>query len=222
MIQLLFHASTEIMSQNPLYQRLRILSVALFAVLVVLAVIVLTSDRNPEMNPPAIDAVGREVNRTLTDFTLIANDGRPLSLSDLHGQYVLITFGYTHCPDVCPTTMLEFRRIKQELAETAEHFRFVFISVDEGRDTPEVLDRFVRRFDPSFIGLQGQVTVLRQIMAEFDLTYEIRQNPDTDSANYLVDHTASKYLIDPSGMLIRIYSFADDAHEIAAELKTLN
>lgn len=209
------------MLHNQLYQRLRIISLALFAVLVVLALIIIATAKQPDTNPATVDRVGRVVYRSLTDFTLTANDSGPLSLRDLRGQYVLITFGYTHCPDVCPTTMLEFRRIKQALAERAEHFRFVFISVDEIRDTPEVLDRFVRRFDPSFIGLQGQREVLDQIASEYDLIYDVRQNHDADTANYLVDHTASKYLIDRSGTLIRIYSFADDAREIAAELKAL-
>jgi len=198
-------------------RQLRILSITLFGLIMALGAYLFLAERNVNEVPVQVNPVGHSVNRPLTDFTLIANNGEPLSLSDLHGKYVLLTFGYTHCPDVCPTTMLEFRRIKQALGERASDFMFVFISVDEQRDTPDLLDRFIQRFDPDFIGLQGEASILDQIAAEYDLSYGTRPNPDFEDG-YLVDHTASKFLISPDGTLIRIYAFADDAKDIAAEL----
>lgn len=201
-------------------RQLRVLSIILFSFLIALGAYLFLSNQDTNDDPVPINQVGHIINRPLTNFTLNANDGSPLSLTDLHGQYVLLSFGYTHCPDVCPTTMLEFRRIKQALGERSTDFTFAFISVDEQRDTPDILDRFVRRFDPEFIGLQGESTVLEQMVNEFDLSYSIRPNPDSEGG-YLVDHTASKYLISPDGNLIRIYSFAADASDVAAELMDL-
>jgi protein SCO1 len=157
--------------------------------------------------------------QALPDFTMTANNGEPLSLGDLAGDYVLAYFGYTHCPDVCPATLLDFRQVKRELGEAAEGVTFLFISVDPERDTPDLLDRYLERYDPDFIGL-SDAGALAEISEAFGLTYIKRENTGS-AAGYLMDHTATKFLIDPQGRLVRVYSFTADPDVIAADLRGL-
>lgn len=199
-------------------------SAVLFVIILILAgLLILNGDSVSDDNTIPIahtDSVGEIVNQPLTDFTFTAKDGTPLSLSDLSGQHIMLSFGYTSCPDVCPATLLEYRRIKTLLGNQADDMQFVFISVDPERDTPDVLNRYITRFDPNFIGLQGNDDQLQAIRDEYGLIYE-RQENDNTQAGYLVTHTASKYLIDPEGNLIRVYSFTAESGLIAEELRDL-
>lgn len=142
----------------------------------------------------------------LTDFTLPASTGAPLSLSDLRGRWVLLFFGFTHCPDICPTTLTEYRRIVDALGEDAERLQVVLVSVDPERDTPERLRDYVTRFNPGFIGLQGLPDTLAQMQPEFGMRYEIVREGDS----YTVDHSARTYLIDPQGQLRITYAFGTE------------
>lgn len=156
----------------------------------------------------------------LTDFTLPASTGQELSLSDLHGQWVLMFFGYTHCPDVCPITLGEFRQVKTKLGEDANAVTFLFISVDGPRDTPELLENYVTRFDPDFIGMSGSDEVLALIGPDYGLYYELHTEDGTDD-NYLVDHTGRSYLIDPQGMLRISYAYGTESDIIAETIREL-
>lgn len=142
----------------------------------------------------------------LSDFTLPSSrDGQPISLSDMAGKPTLLFFGYTFCPDVCPTTLSDVKRAKEQLGADGERLNVVFISVDGERDTPEVLARYVGAFDPSFVGLQGDEATLRQIGKEYGLFYQRRDVEG--SAAYLVDHSAALYLIDAQGRLRTVYGY---------------
>ena len=142
----------------------------------------------------------------MPDFTLTNQNGEPTSLSDLRGKYVLMAFGYTHCPDICPLTLNEFRRVRESLGDLAENVEFVFISVDSARDTPEVLKQYfeTRQLD-GFIGLTGSEEDLRKLGVDYGLFFEIGEN--TSQGGYLVDHTAGSYLLDPEGRWIMRYQF---------------
>lgn len=155
----------------------------------------------------------------LTNFEFISDEGQPLALSDLSGRYVLMAFGYTNCPDVCPDNLLKFRQIKADLGAASDDVAFVFVSVDPQRDTAPFLDRYLARFDPTFIGLVGEHSTLEAIASEYNLFWEIHD--DGERANYLVDHTASRYLVDPDGDLVRIYSFTASVSDITADLQAL-
>lgn len=155
----------------------------------------------------------------LQDFTLIANNGEPLSLSDLQGRLVLVYFGYTHCPDACPATLLDFRRIKRDLGDDAGNVAFLFVSVDGERDTPEFIDRYLARYDPDFIGMSGTDDVLRAIQSDYSLVFERRQTVGSE-AGYLIDHTASKFLIDREGRLARVYSFTTEPSHIVEDIRS--
>lgn len=172
--------------------------------------------------PDLIDRAGTVIDppQPLTDFRFAASTGGSLSLSDLRGQYVLLYFGFTRCPDFCPTTLIKYKQIKALLGEAADQVTFVMVSVDEERDTPPVLEQYMGRFDPAFIGLQGTDTALELIQSEYNLFYA-RVPLAGSASDYTMDHSASKYLINPDGQLIRIYSFTDQAAVIAEDIQSL-
>jgi len=160
--------------------------------------------------------------KTVPDFSMPASTGETLSLSDFAGKLVLVSFGYTRCPDVCPTNMLEYRKIKRFLGgDNAEEVVFLFISVDGERDTPDALREYMALYDtytnPSFIGMSGTHETLAPLLDDFCLYYARIENP-TSSQDYLVDHTASRFLIDKDGNLSRVYSYTTDARAITRDI----
>jgi len=160
--------------------------------------------------------------RLLTDFSLPGKDGSPLALSDLRGGYTVLFFGFTQCPDFCPLTLAELRRVKALLTETvgaeaAATLQVLLVSVDGERDTPAVLRKYVDRFDPTFYAMQGDPPVLDGIAGEYGLFYELLKDDPTDS-DYTVEHTTSSYIIDPQGQLIAVLSFGAEPEAIAAYL----
>lgn len=155
----------------------------------------------------------------LTDFTLTSHTGEPLSLSDLRGKPILLFFGYTSCPDVCPTTMAEFRQVKRALGERGDDAAFVFISVDGSRDSPERVVAFVKQFDPNFIGLTGDEGKIEAIAGEYFLFFAKAEISGTPSAaGYLMDHTGYSYLIDGQGRLRVIYPYGTAASVMVNDL----
>lgn len=158
--------------------------------------------------------------KEIGDFTLTSHTGDPLSLSDLRGKAVLLFFGYTHCPDVCPMTLSEFKQVKRELGDAADRAAFVFVSVDGARDTPERLAAYVGAFDPDFIGLTGDEAALRQIGRDYGLFFQ-RSAYDNTQADYLVDHTASSFVVGPEGRLRIIYPYGTDPAIIAEGIAAL-
>lgn len=135
--------------------------------------------------------------RPMPDFALTNYDGKTTRLSDLRGRTVLLFFGYTHCPDICPLALSDMRKVKAALGEDAKNVAFVFVSVDGTRDTPEVLRRYVRIFDPDFIGLTGPENQVRLIALEYGAHF--RSNRTGDAMSYTVDHTADTYVLDSQG-----------------------
>jgi protein SCO1/2 len=135
--------------------------------------------------------------RPMPDFALTNGDGGITRLSDLRGKAVLLFFGYTHCPDICPLALSEMRKVKAALGKDAEKVAFVFVSVDGTRDTPEVLRRYVRAFDPAFIALTGPESQVRLIALEYGAHF--RSNRTSNATTYTVDHTADTFVIDAKG-----------------------
>lgn len=158
-----------------------------------------------------------EPPRELSDFVLPSQDGTPIQLSDLRGSYVMLFFGYTHCPDICPTTLSDFVLVKRAMGAASSQVRFVFISVDGERDTPPVLRRFLKAFDPTFIGLQGDNATLGRISKEYGLYFKKEQVAAT-SEPYLVTHSASAYLLDRQGRMRMVYGFGTPPKVIAADI----
>ncbi len=171
----------------------------------------LSTGKGTVLNPP----------QQLEDFTLTGTDGEPIGLEDIRGNYTLLSFGYTHCPDVCPMTLTEYKRVRRELGEQADEVNFVFVSVDGERDTPDLLGRYLERFDPAFIGMTtDDDSHMRDIAEMFNIYYERRTFENTQ-ATYLVDHTASTFLINPRGEIVALYPFGTPPVDIATDLADL-
>jgi protein SCO1/2 len=130
------------------------------------------------------------------DFTLTSATG-PVSLSDFAGQYVFLYFGYTFCPDVCPATLSNLAAVRQELGEDGDKMQVIMVSVDPERDTPEVLEKYVSHFDPTFLGITGSKEEIDAAGKPLGIYYEIHEG--SAASGYLVDHTARAFLIDPEG-----------------------
>lgn len=157
--------------------------------------------------------------QALQDFTFTSTEGEPVSLSDFAGRYVLLYFGYLNCPDFCPTTMLEYEEINTRLGDNADEVVLLFIGIDEARDTPEALANYVSRYDADIIALSANAEELERIGEDYELNYLIQ--PETAPNVYNVDHTVSKFLINPDGELIRIFSWGLSEITITRELENL-
>jgi protein SCO1/2 len=152
--------------------------------------------------PPAIARV--QPPRTMPNFTLTSQNGQPMQLSDLRGRTVLMFFGYTHCPDICPTSLSDMKRIKAALGDDAKDVAFVFVSVDGARDTPALLKQYVTLFDPSFIGLTGTEAEVRQIALEYGAHFTYDKSASETA--YVVNHTADTYVLDKGGQWQAAYA----------------
>jgi protein SCO1/2 len=160
--------------------------------------------------------------RSVEDFTLTSHDGQPFVLSEHRGKAIVLFFGYTHCPDVCPLTLHEMARTQSALGPLAESVEFLFISVDGERDTPEWLQTYLgtRGVDTFITGLTGTEGEIRVIGADYGL-YFSRNTETSSQAAYLVDHTASSFLIDPDGRLSAIMRFGTEPDTIVDAIKAV-
>ena len=153
------------------------------------------------------------------DFTLTASTGGQLSLSDLRGKVVLLYFGYTFCPDACPTTLSELKKVPAALGDRADEVQVVMVSVDPQRDTPEVLREYLSYFDPSFLGLTG--TEEEVLAAATPLGIYFSAHEGSAASGYLVDHTTTILVIDKAGYLRLLYGFETQGEDIAADMRYL-
>jgi protein SCO1/2 len=144
----------------------------------------------------ATDVAGAPVGRALqrTDHT-----GKARGLDDFKGKVVAVFFGYVQCPDVCPTTMTMLREVKEKLGADGAKLQVVFVTVDPERDTPEVLSAYVPAFDPTFVGLRGDLEATAQAAKEFKIFYA--KSPGTTPTSYTVDHSSGIFVFDPQGRL---------------------
>ncbi|OGO36399.1 MAG: hypothetical protein A2W35_15615 [Chloroflexi bacterium RBG_16_57_11] len=168
-------------------------------------------DQNYQYHGTVIDPPARA-----SDFNLTDQNGNPFRLSDQKGKSVLIFFGYTHCPDVCPITLSEFKQIKTLLGEESDQVRFVFITVDPERDTVETINTFLQNFDPTFIGLTGDRGTLEPVWKAYGVYQE--QQDEGSAAGYLVDHSTPTYLIDPQGLWHINYPYEMETDKVAQDL----
>lgn len=156
------------------------------------------------------------------DFRLIDQNGKPFQLSQLRGKVVLFSFGYTHCPDVCPTTLTDFGKIYRALSENdRKRVQVLFISVDSRRDQPETLKNYIPYFDTSFLGLTGDANHINEATKAYGASYEFVHHPGEDPDVYFVDHSAYAYLIDPDGRWKAIYDFDQlrETEKVAADIR---
>jgi protein SCO1/2 len=155
-----------------------------------------------------------------SEIELARDNGSSFRLSELSGNVVLLFFGYTSCPDVCPTTLSELRKVTEELGSAAGQVKVVYVTVDPERDTPEKTQKYVSIFNPSFIGLSGSLEELQPVWRDYGVYREIDQ-ASTSAAGYLVNHTARVYVIDREGNLRLSYSYGTPTEDIVHDLKIL-
>ncbi len=162
-----------------------------------------------ELDPP----------QDIPSVTLQGSDGHAHTLGDFRGKLVVVFFGYTHCPDVCPTTASTMARARTLLGEEAERVQLVFVSVDPERDTPERLASYLAKYDPSFLGLTGDETTIRQLATTFGVHYaKVESN---SALGYLVEHTSSTFVLDTRGRLRAVLPFGLTPEQVASDLRAL-
>lgn len=185
--------------------------------IVVLLALLLTSCSQPH------EFTGTELNpaRPATDFMGTNWDGTPFHLSDLQGKVVVIFFGYTSCPDICPLTLSEMQKVKQQLGERAENLAVVLITVDPERDTVERMKQYIPAFDPTFYGVVLDDSTLSEVKQAYGIYAEKVEGDSTQSANYMMDHTGSTLVIDKGGNWRMVYSYGTDTDAIVEDLRYL-
>jgi protein SCO1/2 len=159
------------------------------------------------------------VGEPLPDFTMQASSGGTASLSDFRGKWVMLYFGYTFCPDVCPTTLGDMALAHGLLGRQAERVQGILVSLDPARDTPEKLAAYLSYFEPTFIGLSGEQAEVDEAAMRYGIFFERRAGAGPN--DYFIDHTSSLLLIDPQGRLRVIYPYGVAPEEIAADVKYL-
>lgn len=164
----------------------------------------------------AVDITGAEYGRSLS---LPDQHGKVRTLADFKGKVTVVFFGYTQCPDVCPTTMAELAQVKKALGADGERVQGVFVTIDPERDTPELLKAYMGSFDPSFIALRGTPEQTAATAKDFKVFYA--KVPGKSEGSYTMDHTAGSYIFDASGKLRLFTRYGTGAEALTADLKTL-
>jgi len=162
------------------------------------------------------DITGAEFARKLE---LPDVDGRPRSLADWKGKVTVVFFGYTQCPDVCPTTMSELAAIRKSLGAEGDKLQSVFVTIDPERDTPEILKAYVANFGPGFTALRGTAEQTAAAAKEFKVFFA--KVPGRNGGNYTMDHSAASFVFDPSGRVRLYVPYGGDSKKFAADLKQL-
>jgi protein SCO1/2 len=154
------------------------------------------------------------------DFSLVDPDGKARTLADFKGKVVVMFFGYTQCPDVCPTTLTEMQQVMTMLGSQSDKVQVLFVTVDPQRDTAEILKQYVPAFDPRFLGLRPtDDAALEKVAKDFKIYY--KKVPGTSPGSYTIDHTAGSYAFDPDGHLRLYIKHAQGPETLAHDLKEL-
>ena len=153
------------------------------------------------------------------DFSLTDHNGQLRSLKDLRGKVVVVFFGFTQCPDVCPTSMQELAEVKAALGADGERLQGIFISVDPERDTLELLKAYMENFDPSFLALRPTPEQLPALTKDFKIYY--KKVDGTTPTSYSMDHSAGSYLYDPQGRLRVYHRYGSGAEALTEDVRLL-
>ncbi len=154
-------------------------------------------------------------------YLLIGPQGSAVSNEDFRGRFQLITFGYTFCPDICPTTLVDMAETLKLLGEDAQRVQAIFISVDPDRATPQQLATYTDFFYKRIIGLTGSPALIQAAARNFKVRYEKVIKENQDPRNYAVDHSAGLYLLGPEGAFIKKFAYATPADSMASEIRQL-
>lgn len=164
----------------------------------------------------SIDLTGADYAK---DFSLADQNGKVRSIKDFAGKVVVIFFGFTQCPDVCPASMVELAQVKKALGPDGDKLQVLFITVDPERDTPELLKAYMGNFDPTFLALRPTMEQLPQVAKDFKIYY--KKVDGKTPGSYTMEHSAGSYVYDPRGN-IRLYSrYGSDTQGLASDLRLL-
>ncbi len=174
------------------------------------------SSSSPAVAFRGTDITGADYARTLA---LPDVNGQPRTLGDFKGKVTVVFFGYTQCPDVCPTTMTELAQVKKSLGADADKLQAVFITIDPERDTPEILKSYMASFDPSFVALRGTLEQTRAAAKEFKVFFA--KVPGKTEGSYTMDHSAGAFVLDTKGNVRLFERYGAGAEALTADVKAL-
>ncbi|MBN8493984.1 MAG: SCO family protein [Burkholderiales bacterium] len=187
------------------------------SVLAVLLAAALGTACSPREQPVAFEALDISGADWGRDFALRDSEGHPRTLADYRGKAVLVFFGFTQCPDICPTALSRAAEVMQHLGPEAARLQVIFVTIDPERDTPALLREYTRAFHPSFVGLHGDEATTAATAAQFKVFY--RKVPTGSS--YTMDHSAISYVFDPQGRLRLAVKHEQPAASLAADIGQL-
>jgi len=164
-----------------------------------------------------VDITGGEFGRSLSG--LKDHHGQPKTLSDYRGKAVLIFFGYTFCPDICPTSLARFAEVMKQMGRDADQVQVLFVTLDPERDTPKKLAAYVTWFSPSFVGLYGDLPATQAAANEFKIFFA--KSKGSAGMGYAIDHTAGAYVLDPKGRLRLFVKDSASVEAIVSDLRRL-
>lgn len=173
----------------------------------------------PYFQPHVYHGTVLQATETVQDFTLDSTLGKPLKLSAFRGKYVLLYFGYTFCPDVCPLTLSDLQKTVEALGKEADQIQVLFVTVDPARDTVAQLASYLPHFNPSFIGMTGDEEHILQAATQFGIFYDIHEA--TVEGYYTVDHTSTVVVVDPKGYPKLIFPYGIGSAEMTEDLRYL-
>ncbi len=173
------------------------------------------ADDTPQFS--GIDVTGAE--GYANDFRLTDHNGKTRTMADFRGKVVAVFFGFTQCPDVCPTTMADLRKVMRQLGPDADKVQVLFITLDPKRDTQEILGKYVPSFHPSFLGLYGDEAATEKTARDFKIFYQ--QRPGKTPETYTLDHTAGTLVFDQRGRLRLFHNYGLSPEAIASDFRLL-
>lgn len=179
------------------------------------AILLIACESKPVFN--SLDITG--IQGYGNDFRLTDHTGKARSMADFRGKSVVMFFGFTHCPDVCPTTLSDMRKVMQLLGADADRLQVLFVTVDPKRDTQELLAKYVPSFNPTFLGLYGDQAATNKVAGDFKIVHQIQEGKTPES--YTVAHTAASLVFDPQGRLRLFITYGMEPEKIAADIKLL-
>ena len=153
------------------------------------------------------------------DFSLTDHNGKPRTIADFRGKLVFVFFGYTHCPDICPTTLSDMAGVMKSLGPDADKLQVLFITLDPERDKPEVMAGYVPAFHPGFLGLYGDRAATEKVARDFKIFQQ--RVSGTDGKSYTIDHTAASYVFDTRGHLRLFVRHGQNGAPLLNDLKLL-
>ena len=199
-------------------RRIAFVSGAVIAAFVLVAVIAATIMRGTPASPLLGDKGGQNIVQSIGGpFTMVNDEGRTVTEADFAGKPTVMFFGFTHCPDVCPTTLFELAGLMQKLGPEAGKLNYAFVSVDPERDTPQILHDYIASFDSRIVGLTGTDEQMAKMAEEYRVYH--RKVPTEDG--YTMDHTATVYLMDPDNNLAGTIDFHENEDVALRKLKNL-